>query len=54
MSQTIEGTGFCRVTHFIASVLRDLDSSGEIKGNDRLTEEEVTAIRERLGRLGYL
>jgi len=54
LSQTIEGAGFCSVTHFITSVLRDLASSGEIKGNDRLTEEEVGVIRERLRRLGYL
>jgi len=31
-----------------------LSSSGEIKGENKLTEEEVKAIRERLRRLGYL
>jgi len=34
--------------------MRNLASSGEIRGGDRLTEEEVRAIRERLRRLGYL
>ena len=54
LSQMIEGTGFSSVTEFIVFVMRNLASSGEIRGRDRLTEEEIRAIRERLGRLGYL
>ena len=54
LSQMIEGTGFSSVTEFIVFVMRNLASSGEIRGGDRLTEEEIRAIRERLGRLGYL
>ena len=54
LSQMIRGTGFGSVTEFIVFVMRNLASSGEIKGEDRLTEAEVTAIRERLRRLGYL
>lgn len=54
LSQMIRGTGFSSVTEFIVFVMRNLASSGEIKGEDRLTEEEVKAIRERLRRLGYL
>jgi len=54
LGQMIEGTGFSSVTEFIVFVLRTLASSGEIKGEDRLTPEEVRAIRERLRRLGYL
>jgi len=50
----IEGTGFSSVTEFIVFVMRNLASSGEIRGEDKLTEEEVTAVRERLRRLGYL
>ena len=50
----IWGTGFGSVTEFIVFVLRNLASSGEIKGEDRLTDDEVKAIRERLRRLGYL
>jgi predicted CopG family antitoxin len=50
----IEGTGFSSVTEFIVFVMRSLASSGDIKGEDKLTEEEVRAIRERLRRLGYL
>jgi Arc/MetJ-type ribon-helix-helix transcriptional regulator len=49
-----EGTGFSSVTEFITFVLRNLASGGDIKGDDKLTEEEVRAIRERLRRLGYL
>jgi hypothetical protein len=52
--QMIRGTGFGSVTEFVVFVMRNLASSGEIKGEDRLTEEEVKAIRERLRRLGYL
>jgi Arc/MetJ-type ribon-helix-helix transcriptional regulator len=49
-----EGTGFSSVTEFITFVLRNLVAGGNIKGEDKLTEEEVKAIRERLRRLGYL
>ena len=54
LAQMTEGTGFSSVTEFIVFVMRNLASSGEIKGNDKLSEEEVKAIRERLRRLGYL
>ena len=50
----IESTGFSSVTEFIVFVMRNLASSGKIKEEDKLTEEEVKAIRERLRRLGYL
>jgi Arc/MetJ-type ribon-helix-helix transcriptional regulator len=54
LSQLIARTGFSSVTEFIVFVIRSLASSGEIKGEDKLTEEEVKAVRERLRRLGYL
>ncbi len=54
LSQMIAGTGFSSVNEFIVFVMRTLASSGEIKGEDRLTAEEVRSIRERLRRLGYL
>ena len=54
LAPMIEGTGFSSVTEFIVFVMRDLASSGAIKGEDRLTEEEVRAVREKLRRLGYL
>jgi len=54
LTQMTEGTGFSSVTEFIVFVMRNLASSGEIRGEDKLTEEEVRAIRERLRRLGYL
>jgi len=50
----IAGTGFSSVNEFIVFVMRSLASSGEIKGEDSLTAEEVRAIRERLKKLGYL
>jgi len=54
LSQMIAGTGFSSVNEFIVFVMRSLASSGEIKGEDSLTAEEVRAIRERLKKLGYL
>ena len=54
LRQMIKGTGFSSVTEFIVFVMRNLASAGEIKGEERLTAEEVKAIRERLRRLGYL
>jgi len=54
LSQMIAGTGFSSVSEFIVFVMRTLASSGEIKGEDKLTAEEIRAIRERLKRLGYL
>jgi Arc/MetJ-type ribon-helix-helix transcriptional regulator len=54
LGQMVKGTGFSSVTEFIVFVMRNLASGGEIEGEDKLTEEEVRAIRERLRRLGYL
>ena len=54
LSQMIADTGFPSVSQFIVFVMRTLASGGEISGEDRLTAEEVRAIRERLRRLGYL
>ena len=54
LREMIEGTGFSSVTEFIVFVMRSLASSGKLKEEDPLTNEEVEAIRERLRRLGYL
>ena len=54
LGEMIEGTGFSSVTDFIVFTMRTLASAGKVKEEDRLTEEEVKAIRERLRRLGYL
>lgn len=54
LQEMIEGTGFSSTTEFIVFVLRTLASTGRIKEDDKLTEEEVQVIKERLKRLGYL
>ena len=54
LTQMTEGAGFSSVTEFVVFAMGNLASSGAIRGEDKLTEEEVTAIRERLRRLGYL
>lgn len=50
----IEDTGFSSVTEFIVFVMRSLAAGGSIKTEDKFTEDEVKAIRERLKKLGYL
>lgn len=54
LNSMVKDTGFSSVTEFIVFVMRNLASGGDIKGEDKLTAEEVRAIRERLRRLGYL
>ncbi len=54
LSEMIKDTGFGSVTEFVVFVMRTLAMSGQVKENDRLTEDEVRAVRERLRRLGYL
>ncbi|MCD6600289.1 MAG: CopG family transcriptional regulator [Dehalococcoidia bacterium] len=54
LGQLIEGTGFSSVTEFVVFVMRSLTSDSEIRVNDKLTAEEVRAVRERLKILSYL
>jgi len=54
LQEMIDGTGFSSVTEFIVFAMRTLASTGKINEEDRLTEDEVKIIKERLKRLGYL
>ncbi len=54
LQKMIEGTGFSSTTEFIVFVLRTLASTGQIMEDDRLTEQEVKIVKDRLKRLGYL
>lgn len=54
LQKMTEGTGFSSTTEFIVFVMRTLASTGHIKEDDRLTEQEVEIIKDRLKRLGYL
>lgn len=54
LQQMVEGTGFSSVTEFIVFVMRSLASTGKINEEDKLTEDEVKIIKDRLRRLGYL
>ena len=54
LQDMIEGTGFSSVTEFIVFVMRSLAAGGNIKNQDKFTDDEVKAIRERLKKLGYL
>ncbi len=54
LQKMIEGTGFSSTTEFIVFVMRTLASTGSIKEDEKLTEQEVKVIKERLKKLGYL
>ena len=54
LGKMIADTGFSSVNEFIVFVMRSLASGGHIAEKGKLSEEEVSAIRERLRRLGYL
>jgi len=54
LGQMISDTGFSSVTEFIVFVMRTLAASGELEQEDRLTDAEIRAIKQRLKRLGYL
>jgi Arc/MetJ-type ribon-helix-helix transcriptional regulator len=54
LQKMIEDTGFSSTTEFIVFVMRTLASTGMLKEEDKLTEQEVQIIKERLKRLGYL
>lgn len=60
LAEIVAGSGFNSVTDFVIYVLRDLASArGEEEvlgttGNQKLSKEEIEAIRKRLKTLGYL
>jgi hypothetical protein len=60
LSEIVSGTGFNSVTDFIIYVMRDLASSrGRMDPHkdgdlEKLSREEIEAIRRRLKSLGYL
>jgi hypothetical protein len=54
LSAMIADTGFSSVTEFIVFVMRTLALSGKVGEEDKLTDTEIKAIKERLRRLGYL
>ena len=60
LSEIVSGSGFNSVTDFIIYVMRDLASSQIQSGNqeraenEKLSREEIEAIRRRLKSLGYL
>lgn len=53
----IEGSSYRSVNEFVVYVLRDLmaeQAQSDTVSLDKLTEQEVAIIRERLRKLGYL
>jgi len=55
LAHVIEGTGFRSVTEFAVYVLRDLVATHDrhVQG-EGMTDDEVSAVRQRLRSLGYL
>lgn len=56
LKEVIAGSGFNSVTDFVVYVLRDIVSTERTGrgGGDRLSKEELEAVRQRLKALGYL
>jgi Arc/MetJ-type ribon-helix-helix transcriptional regulator len=54
VQQLIDESGFNSPTDFIVYVLRDVLSERGIAENDRLSPDELAAIKQKLRRLGYL
>ena len=56
LREVIAGSGFNSVTDFVVYVLRDIVSTERTSrgGADRLSKEELEAVRQRLKALGYL
>jgi Arc/MetJ-type ribon-helix-helix transcriptional regulator len=54
VQQLIDESGFNSPTDFIVYVLRDVLSERGVGENDRMTPDELAAIKQKLRRLGYL
>ncbi len=54
VQQLIDESGFNSPTDFIVYVLRDVLSERGVAENDRLSPDELAAIKQKLRRLGYL
>ena len=54
VQQLIDESGFNSPTDFIVYVLRDVLSERGVGENDRLSPDELAAIKQKLRRLGYL
>lgn len=54
VQQLIDASGFNSPTDFIVYVLRDVLSERGVGENDRLSPDELAAIKQKLRRLGYL
>ncbi len=54
ISLVIEGAGYNSVTDFVVYLLRDIVSTHRVTDHEPYSEEELTAVKERLRSLGYL
>lgn len=54
VQQLIDESGFNSPTDFIVYVLRDVLSERGVVDPERLTPDELAAIKQKLRRLGYL
>jgi len=53
LKDQIANTGFSSVNEFIVFVMRFIASTGEMEDGQKLAENDLLMIRDRLKRLGY-
>lgn len=54
LKDIVSDTGFSSVNEFIVFVMRSLASTSRVDDEDKLADDEVRIIKDRLTRLGYL
>jgi len=54
LKDIIADTGFSSVNEFIVYCMRDIATIGKLDQADKLTEEEITLVKQRLKKLGYI
>ncbi len=54
LKEIISDTGFSSVNEFIVYCMRDIAASGKITEDDKLTHDEISLIKQRLKKLGYI
>ena len=54
LKKLIADTGFSSVNEFIVYAMRDIVSGGKLEHPDGFTGEEISMMRNRLRKLGYI
>lgn len=54
LKEIISDTGFSSVNEFIVYCMRDIAGAGKLKETDKLTQDEIALVKQRLKKLGYI